>query len=856
MFRWPIFNVLIFAVLVLLFFSDNNTSGGVGALSPTESSENGQLRAQWLELMHRSAPDVDWQMVEHRNQVNRAKTFANTITLRSSCEKVSLADDRIKGFWKERGSVNQAGSVIDTEYDPIEDQIWLISAGGSLWRGNIDGNNWKVINQSYRFSDGLLKFIDPGTGQKSRLLAIISRIPHFSDDRGLTWERASGIEYQNSGGNFSKPVVLELESEIHIFLLSKPTFRSNIVLFHSDDFGESYHAIATFNEHDFSKIELIELINSSKIYCLIKETQDTAARFFEIGKQTPYLLPLPFDSTFQFYDAPSNLTGIQEEDGINLYAYNKRNGKVSLYASRDTGLTWKQRGVLPTDPWEVGVYISPSNPKHLFYGEVDCFRSSDRGATWQVVNNWWEYYSDPAIKLHADIMHFGEFKNKEGQPFLLISHHGGLSISYDHLASNTNLSLHGLNVSQYYSVRTDPNDATYLYAGSQDQGIQLADSSNFNDQLRFKQISPGDFGHLSFTNNGHSLWAAYPGGSILYYENAQSGKITAGYELDSEDESIWLAPITPSPFPRENAIYMAGGNLSGGPGSHLIKLEADDKRLVPSQLPYDFKAASAGGAISAIAFSPLNPNLWYVATSNGRFFTSKDAGKTWEQNLEFIPQGQYLYGQTILPSAIDEQVVYLGGSGYSNPSVYVSKDQGFTFNPVTKGLPSTLVIDLTANEDESLLFAATESGPYVFVATTNQWYSMASPCLPNQTYWSAEYILENNTVRFGTYGRGIWDFNIDRVVTSIPSNKMISYTPLELYPNPSNGQFTVKLPATASGKKVMLKLFDVNGRLVFSEQRRSAKNFQMNFEQLEAGYYFLSLHDQYAFWGQPIIIQH
>ena len=29
---------------------------------------------------------------------------------------------------------------------------------------------------------------------------------------------------------------------------------------------------------------------------------------------------------------------------------------------------------------------------------------------------------------------------------------------------------------------------------------------------------------------------------------------------------------------------------------------------------------------------------------------------------------------------------------------------------------------------------------------------------PDQTYWTVDYIPEINTARFGTYGRGIWDF--------------------------------------------------------------------------------------------------
>ena len=32
---------------------------------------------------------------------------------------------------------------------------------------------------------------------------------------------------------------------------------------------------------------------------------------------------------------------------------------------------------------------------------------------------------------------------------------------------------------------------------------------------------------------------------------------------------------------------------------------------------------------------------------------------------------------------------------------------------------------------------------------------------PDQTYWSVDFIPEINTARFGTYGRGIWDFVLD-----------------------------------------------------------------------------------------------
>jgi len=60
-----------------------------------------------------------------------------------------------------------------------------------------------------------------------------------------------------------------------------------------------------------------------------------------------------------------------------------------------------------------------------------------------------------------------------------------------------------------------------------------------------------------------------------------------------------------------------------------------------------------------------------------------------------------------------------------------------------------------------VLFAATELGPYAYVDGEDEWINIMGLTAPDQTYWSLEYVPEINTARFGTYGRGIWDFIID-----------------------------------------------------------------------------------------------
>ena len=95
--------------------------------------------------------------------------------------------------------------------------------------------------------------------------------------------------------------------------------------------------------------------------------------------------------------------------------------------------------------------------------------------------------------------------------------------------------------------------------------------------------------------------------------------------------------------------------------------------------------------------------------------------------------------------------------------------------------------------------SSTEIGPYVYIVEDETWIDLAGISAPDQTYWSVEYIPELNTARFGTYGRGIWDFimdnesiisgdvNLDEIVDILDLVLMVNFV-LEIY-SPSDQQF-------------------------------------------------------------------
>ena len=311
--------------------------------------------------------------------------------------------------------------------------------------------------------------------------------------------------------------------------------------------------------------------------------------------------------------------------------------------------------------------------------------------------------------------------------------------------------MYGLGVSQYYSTYTKKTYPYHIYAGSQDQGFQrtIGDEGGI---LEFEQSISGDYGHLSSGDGGETIWCNYPG-FTMYYDNPQLDDNGAMLNFPGSDY-LWLAPLIEHPT-EPNKAWLGGGGPSGG--GHIIELTGGSISISYEELPYNFNSK-----ISAMAYSPIDPSIRFVLTEDGTFFYSLDSGNNWTQTFNFSgPPPQYFYGATIYPSPSQVNTVLIGGSGYSNPPIYKSQNFGESFVPFNSGLPSTLVYEISGNDEGDLYFAATEIGPYIYSENENQWMYLGGVSAPDQTYWSVEFIPELNTARFGTYGRGIWDFVID-----------------------------------------------------------------------------------------------
>ena len=802
--------------------------------SQDEDEDNAIRRELWIESMHRTAPGQNWRDIERKNSILKNRGAQ----LRKDNDFVYLGDSLYTGVWEEKGSKNQAGSVIAVEYLQEENKIYTISAGGTLWKGDLDGGNWEVVNESFVFDSRDLAFLDLPDGNK-RMILSIARIPHFSDDMGQTWTPATGIS--SSGDFWSRTAHFETitldDGSVRMYCLSKFDFWSNIKLYVSDDLGQTYQEVRDFLVSEFDDIAFCKPHHGNEIL-IGRANQPNKLRIDKLDKEQVDLSFVRItDVTLNSLQDRIILIGTYQNQNRILYAVQNEN---SLMRSTDYGITWEWMSNFQASPWDVGFYVSPSNPDAVYYGEVETYRLSEN----QFVrpNRWWDYYTDPAKYIHADIMSYNEFRDQSGNPFLLIANHGGLSISRDYMRTTQNISLEGLNVSQYYDVVTDPNDPNFAYAGTQDQGFQRSRTMTEPGVVDFDQVISGDYGHLTFTNQGQGLWMTFPGGSIDYYNDPQNGNAIDDYRIESQDESSWLPAMATVPNGTRNEILVAGGNINGGSGSHIIQLEYFGG-ISAEQFPFDFMQNSNGGVVTAIEVSSLDPNIIYASTGNGFFFTSRDGGQNFELSFNAVNDGHFLYGASIYASTINENEVWIAGSGYNNDGVFYSDDYGQNFTLFTAGLPPTLVFEIAANADETQFYAATEAGPYIYLAETQQWEDLSQGNTPAHTYWSVEYIESLDIVRFGTYGRGIWDFAF-RAPVAVSTTALPLHDFAKVYPNPVQDVLNIEAlkNKNASAEDIQIEIYNSTGQLL-QTHTLALSNKQLDLRNMASGTYVVRIHD-------------
>lgn len=697
-------------------------------LEEDAEESNREARERWFEERHRAAPDVDWRAVEktnadrQRRKRNGLSTFAAATASR----------------WTERGSDNVAGRMHVTARATDGVHLYAGSSRGGLWRGTLDGQDWEPL-ADHLFGGVHWLAVVPGAtpgGPDALVVTTDGGAIHVSHDHGTTWLVPSGLP---ATVGVRRALVRPGTNTIFLMVQWWQSGQLRNGLYRSTDRGLSFAkttGMQTYRGDVWTPRDApgpMYLLKNDEIQI----STDDGATWSTVG-------------TTGVSSSGGELTG-SEAGAPRLYAILDAGG-TKLYRSDDAGGSFTYMHDV-SDYW--GSLSASIVDADLFaWGGVEVHRTTNGGSSFAVVNNWWEYYGQEATKLHADVPGIDVVPDAGGGETWYVSTDGGLFESDDGLASVQNLSLEGLRVSQYYGTHTSTANPDHVLAGSQDQGYQRADLPAA-DALDFDQLISGDYAHLTSGDGSHQwVYSVYPG--FVLVQKGENNPQLFQVDFPANQSMGWLPMVKADPDDNER-WFLCASKLWRYRKQGLLPLSW----TMVEWSTFDF-SGGGGNYMSAIDFSPLDSQRAYAATNDGRLYHSSDKGKTWTPSTTDGPDAHYFHGTALVASAHDVDTVYVGGSGYgSTPAVWRSTDGGVTFSPWASGLPPTLVYDLAESPDGSALFAGTETAAYMRDVASGTWIDITQDDAPVTTYWSVEAVEAANVMRFGTYGRGIWDYALD-----------------------------------------------------------------------------------------------
>ena len=701
--------------------------------APTEGESGKADRKQWFVQMHRAPPGVDWRRIERDNGL--AQMRKRTEVERGA--RVALAPS---GRWIERGSDNQSGRMVTAR--PSTDGIALYagSALGGLWKGGLDGSGWTPLGDNLFGGVHWLVPMANGSGPDALLVATRDGTVHRSEDEGLTWDAPSGLP-EDLGS--IRRLVRASDGPLYLYASDAP---SSYRVYRSADEGRSFAEILALGAAA-GDLWVSRTGASTELYVTDGDAMwvsaDGGANFVERGR---------IGAGGDWAEMCGSEAGAPTlYVAVHVDAWN-----TTLYRSDDGGANWSAASTLDDyfgGGW-AALEASTRDPLLVVHGGVEAHVSRDGGADFTMFNPWRDYYDDPATRLHADMQRFDVIPDGAGNETWYISTDGGVYDSADGFATVRNLALRGLRVSMYYDTLTSSADPAHVAAGTQDQGWQYAADAAWEGEgvFDFEQLQAGDFAHLSSSDGTHAyLYGVYPGW-VLVSKGEDDPRVLIVDFPEVEGRYAWLPPLVADPLD-PTAFFLGTSALT-----HHVKdgptWNAEDWS------DQDF-ATEEGEYVGAFTFSPVDPERAYLATSLGRVWVSDDRGVSWTASAMGSegPDGHWFYGGAMVASRTDRDTAWVGGSGYGTPAVWRTDDGGIVWADYSQGLPSTMVYDLAESPDGSgVLYAATETAAYARGPGDDTWVDITGTDAPITTYWTVEAVGAANTMRFGTYGRGIWDY--------------------------------------------------------------------------------------------------
>jgi len=781
--------------------------------------------------------------------------------------------------WINRGPFNVGGRTRALGVDVNDEKIILAGGvSGGMWRSTDGGSSWTMVTAPDQLhsvtaiaQDTRAGHTDTWyyvTGEMSGNSATATGAYYQGDgvfksvDNGITWTLLESTS-SNLPQTFDK--FFDYCWNVKVSPVNGYVFVATYgAIKRSKDGGESWNTVFnSYTDNDYSYATDVAISSTGVVYAAFDSDGDKHGfyRSDDNGETWEDITPADFPKTFgrTVIDiAASNenvvyfLTHVEGSNaaGHNLWKY--------VFDTANNKYTWTNRSAnIPDESGSTGSFdsqagydllikVKPDDEKFVIIGGTDLWRSTDGFSSknsytkiggYKPSNDSYASYANHHADQHSLVFYPGNTKK------VISGHDGGLSLTDDITKTNANVSEESvvwstLNVgyltTQAYSVAIDmaTNGDSGIIAGFQDNGTYRTTSTDV--QGDWNDLNGGDGGFCALVDAGNTYYSSSQNGTVYrdWYDSAYDKWRWTQVDPDGATGQDFINPFLLDPNNEKMMYYTAGDVIWRN--SDLTEIPAyQDKPATKNWLEMT-NTRVLDNQITALDVSYNPANILYYGTDQGRVFMVENANTGDPANAEIT--------STDFPTAnigcvkvnpFNSDEVLISFTNYKVVSIWRTVDGGSTWESISGNLeenadgsgngPSVRWVDLLHKSDgTNLYFAATSTGLYSASALNgdNTQWTQEGPDLIGNVVVDMVKARKDGTVVIGTHGNGIYGAKFD-VTNSVRKNR-IDNVNARIYPNPSNGVFTIEAQNSVPASFRVI-IFNMSGQAVYYSEKESVQ---------------------------------
>ena len=317
-------------------------------------------------------------------------------------------------------------------------------------------------------------------------------------------------------------------------------------------------------------------------------------------------------------------------------------------------------------------------------------------------------------------------------------------------------------------IAVDPKDPNIVYAG--EYGGQITRYDHRTKQVR----------------------------SIMAWPQLADGHATS----DLKYRFQWNAPIMISPNDPK-VLYHAsqillrsrdGGETWEEMSPDLTRNARDKQGKSGGPITIDITGVEVYSTVFALGESAAEPGVIWAGSDDGLIHVTRDNGKTWQ---DATPKGmpEWIQINAIDASPRDKGTAYVAATMYKfddfRPYLYKTSDYGKTWTKIVNGIPDGAFTRVVREDPvrQGLLYAGTETGLYVSFDDGATWQSFQRnlPATP-----VTDLLVKNDDLVVATQGRAFWI--LDDLTPLRQWSQTVAGSPAHLFPPRATVRMDIEKP--------------------------------------------------------------